>query len=254
MSTTAMRTLRGVLLLLALGAAVAVFVVGGRDGGTDWQVPALVLIGVVVLIIQAATSTGRPDRAPVVAPVGPSYEERHHLANPHHMAEPSTAEHGGATGAVPLTRPVHTGMTDVVVPAASFPDAGHGHGPVIRVSDDAPPPPLHSVLQPPAPAAPAEPPTPASVPTDVGRTPDPVLLDLRPETDDPMVMRVIAGEPPPPGSRADVSAPDTSSAPEPAASDDADSWMPTSWIPGSTPGPTPPTTPPPESPAAPPAG
>lgn len=293
-----MRMLRAVLLVLALAAAVVVFVVGSRDGGTDWQVPALVLIGVLVLIIHAATATGRHP-APQVVPTQTvvastlTYEERHHHANPHHIAVPSAAELGGqATSAVVSAATAHVGMTDIVVPASSFPDAGHGHGPVIRVADDSPPPPLHSVLQstqPPTPptapvpaAAPTSPwlppPDPAAIltppahgrstasaaalhaeapaqiapsgepgPTSVQGPPglaipsgaaqptDPVLVDLRPETDDPMVMRVLPGEPPP-ASRADVTSPDVSAMAPPVASPDTDHdlWMPTSWIPESS--------------------
>lgn len=294
-----MRMLRAVLLVLALAAAVVVFVVGSRDGGTDWQVPALVLIGVLVLIIHAATATGRHP-APQVVPTQtvvastPTYEERHHHANPHHIAVPSTAELGGqAASAVFSTARTHVGMTDIVVPASSFPDAGHGHGPVIRVADDSPPPPLHSVLESTRnPTPPTAPVSTASTPTSPGLPPpdpaailtppahgrstasaaamhaeapaqiapsgepgptsaqgahgvalpggpaqptDPVLVDLRPETDDPMVMRVLPGGPPP-ASRADVTSPDVSAMAPPIASPDTDhdSWMPTSWIPESS--------------------
>lgn len=282
MSTRSMRTLRGVLLVLALAAAIAVFVAGRRDDDPSWELPSLILIGVVVLVIHAVTS---PDRAtiasvPTVVAHGPTYEDLHHHANPHHAPDPTAAEHGGAVGAVPTTS-VHVGMADVVVPASSFPDAGHGHGPVISVSDDAPPPPLHALLQPPSiapePAAPSAPPAAAPAPppppdpstmlagpdgaavapvTAAPMTPpplDPVLLDLRPETEDPMVMRVIAGEPPPPGSRADVTSPDVSSS-------GIFPWetSPTGEVSAESPPPPPPTTPsePPQwgAPPAPPTG
>lgn len=271
MSSRSRLSLRAVLLASAFAAAVVVFAVGRRDGAPAWEIPALILIGVAVLVIHAATSEKRYPTSVVTtqAQPGASYEELHHRANPRHVSDLSTAErHGHSSGGVPTTT-THVGMTDVVVPAASFPDAGHGHGPVIRVADDMPPPPLHAVLQsdglpvppefdggttpfgapavvtppqspplysplpPPLPQHPPSsqtppqpppsssslaPPDPATILPGPGAVApiDPVLLDLRPETEDPMVMRLIVGEPPPPGSRADVSSPDGStSAPGP---------------------------------------
>lgn len=246
-----MRALRVIGLVVALGAAVAVFVVGGRNGGTDWQVPALVLIGVLVLILHAAT-VPRPARTVAVAgAVAPA--PAHHNAGPNHLAEPSAAEVRSVQAAgVPSALHLHAGMNDIVVPPSSFPDAGHGHGPVISIADDGPPP-LHAVLasempgavpgvvdagvEPPALEQPAMeqsamdqsavsaesvptahmaspppftgPPPMHSGPVDAtnGAGFDPLLVDLRPDTVDPMVMRVLPGEPPPAGSTRDVVAP-----------------------------------------------
>ena len=204
MSTT-MRALRAVGLVVTTVAAVVVFVVGGRDGGTDWQVPALVLIGVLVLILHVATAPG--SRSPQPVPVAGTTQVPH--AMPHHLVDPTSAEVGPArfTG-VPSPVQMHAGMPEVVVPAASFPDAGHGHGPVIAVTDDRPPPPLHAVLGSELPGAvPGQPPLAAPAgPTDPAQV-DPLLVDLRPDTSEPMVMRVLPGPPPPEGSRVDVVAP-----------------------------------------------
>ncbi len=202
MSTT-MRALRVVGLVVATVAAVAVFVVGGRDGGTEWQVPALVLIGVLVLILHVATASG--SRSPQPVTVAGTTHVPH--AMPHHLVDPTSAEVGPARFAgVPSPVQMHVGMPEVVVPAASFPDAGHGHGPVIAVTDDRPPPPLHAVLGSELPGAvPGQPTQPWAPPT--GPSFDPLLVDLRPGTAEPMVMRVLPGDPPPEGSRADVVAP-----------------------------------------------
>lgn len=207
MSTT-MRALRAVGLLVALAAAVTVFVVGGRDGGTDWQVPALVLIGVLVIILHAATSPwtrSAESRSTQVVADGGATQVPH--AMPHHLVDPTPAEVGSARVAgVPSPVQMHAGMPEIVVPAASFPDAGHGHGPVIAVTDDRPPPPLHAVLGSELPGAvPGQPTEPWAPPT--GPSFDPLLVDLRPDTAEPMVMRVLPGDPPPEGSRADVVAP-----------------------------------------------
>lgn len=222
MSTTqVMRALRILALGLAAIAAVVVFVVGGRDGGQDWQVPALVLIGVLALIVALITS---PYTRPVVAvPVAPTRDVRPvvpggvagvaalHGAGPHHLAEPSTAETGPVAG---LPADAH-GLPGVVVPASSFPDAGHSHGPVIAVHDQAPPPPLHAVLAPPSAAPPGTPPVPPPAPGFTASSPDSVMVDLRPETDDPMVTRLLDRPPPAPGDRADVAAPAVGDTPPP---------------------------------------
>lgn len=240
-----MRALRVIGLVMALGAAIAVFVLGGRNGGANWQVPALVLIGVLVLILHVATAH-RPTRpAAGDGYVAPAHA--HHNAGPHHLAEPSAAEVRSAQAAgLPSALHLHAGMTDIVVPPSSFPDAGHGHGPVISIAEGGPPP-LHAVLaselpgavpaghrtgvrlpaaeQGPARVEPvpstytASPPplppsfaTPPPTPTRYvepvnGAGFDPLLVDLRSDTVDPMVMRVLPGEPPPIGSTADVVAP-----------------------------------------------
>ena len=138
--TGARGTVRAIGLVLAAVAAVAVFVLGGQDGGTDWQVPALVLIGVLVLILGVATSVSRPAVAAApaaVAPVGPP--------EPVVPGAPSAAPApaGGAAGGVYVP-----GLPQVNIPAGSFPDPGHAHGPVRAITPDQPPPPLHEVLRP----------------------------------------------------------------------------------------------------------
>lgn len=136
-------------LVVAVVAAVAVFVVGGRDGGQSWQIPGLVLIGVLVLILWAATS-GRGRIRPVEA--RDLHQAPQVQPNPHHMADPNLAEMHRTADAIPVD-----GVGHIVVPASSFPDAGHGHGPVISVSGDSPPP-MRTVLQPPPPQQPQSPP------------------------------------------------------------------------------------------------
>ncbi|MFZ4518961.1 MAG: hypothetical protein ACOYOP_11255 [Microthrixaceae bacterium] len=220
MSTTqVMRALRILALGLAAIAAVVVFVVGGRDGGQDWQVPALVLIGVLALIVALITSpyTRAAVAVPVAAtgtvpspavPGGVAGVAAIHGVGPHHLADPSAAESGPVAG---LPADAH-GLPGVVVPASSFPDAGHSHGPVIAVHDGSPPPPLHAVLAP-VPAASAAP-----APADfTASSPDSVMVDLRPETEEPMVTRLLDRPPPAPGDRADVAAPPVADGPVPPA-------------------------------------
>lgn len=128
------RALRTAGLVVASGVAIAVFIVGGRDGGEDWQVPALVLIGVLVIILHVATAP---------AAVSPGITD---------AARSAPIAAAGHVGVQPPAGPVVAphgvdGSGHVVVPASSFPDAGHAHGPVIAVTSDRPPPPLRSVLR-----------------------------------------------------------------------------------------------------------
>jgi hypothetical protein len=131
--TGARGTVRAIGLVLAAVAAVAVFVLGGQDGGTDWQVPALVLIGVLVLILGVATSGSRP--AVAAAPAAGAPPE------PVVPGAPSVAPAPAGGVYVP-------GLPQVNIPAGSFPDPGHAHGPVRAITPDQPPPPLHEVLRP----------------------------------------------------------------------------------------------------------
>lgn len=125
---TVARVVRTIGLVAATVAAVAVFVVGGRDGGADWQVPGLVLIGVLVVILQASTSMSRRP-APLAA-------------------SPMVSAPSPSPGALPGHVSYVPGLPQVQIPKGSFPDPGHSHGPIIQISDDRPPPPLHEVLRP----------------------------------------------------------------------------------------------------------
>lgn len=178
-AATAVRILRALGLLVAAVAAVVVFVSVGDEGGSDWQIRALVFIGVLVLILHVATSSWVSPPTEITTEVVEYFPVAEHLlhASPNHLPDPTAAEariqpsdHSEARSA---QLPTHPDLPGLVVPATAFPDAGHAHGPVLAVNDDQPLPPLHAVLRPAAPT-------------------DAVLLDLRSDRGEEQIVYPIA--------------------------------------------------------------
>lgn len=217
-----MRALRILGYGLAVIAAVVVFVMGGRDGGQNWQIPGLVLIGVLVVILHFATQPFMQE--PVVTREIVEYTTVGSVA----AAGPAPA--GSAT---PM--PIGQRLPDVApnpVVDSVFPDAGRAHAPAYAPTDQTGLPALHEVLpgptsptnappptQPVQPTAPAQEVAPqiahpaaesaelAAVAGVAGSSPDSVLVDLRTgHEEDPMVFRFVEGDPTAAG-RHDVSAP-----------------------------------------------
>ncbi len=200
----AIRLLRGAGFAMGTIAAVVVFVVGARNGVQDWTVPALLLVGILVFVLHVATLSVAMDGDQVtttrqiveyeVVPQGvaaPSFEP----------TSPAPASSGPpAPGVVAATVPGLGAMVMQDPPPGAFPDAGNSHDKRYTVTDGGTPPPLHAVL--------ADEPGPAAPAAFAEDSDDSVYLDIRPQRDDePMVQRVLYGEPPPEGTTADVSAP-----------------------------------------------
>lgn len=223
----AIRLLRGAGFAMGTIAAVVVFVVGARNGVQDWTVPALLLVGVLVFVLHVATlsvamdgdqeTTTRQIVEYEVVPQGgaaPSFVP---------TAPAPTSSVPPAPGVVAATVPGLGAMVLQEPPPGAFPDAGNEHEKRFTVTDGGTPPPMHAVL--------ADEPVlpPASPATFAEDSDDSVYLDIRPQRDDePMVQRMLYGEPPPEGATADVSAPAVQ--PDHAA--------PAQSAPGALPGPT----------------
>ena len=211
-----MRALRILGYGLAVIAAVVVFIMGGRDGGQDWQIPGLVLIGVLVVILHFATQPFMQE--PVVTREIVEYTTVGSVAA------------AGPVAATPMTPvPIGQRLPDVApnpVVDAVFPDAGRAHAPAHAPSDQSGLPALHEVLPGPTAPPPASAPPPVAPPAQpvvpaaahpaaevaaaagvAGSSPDSVLVDLRTgHEEDPMVFRFVEGDPSAAG-RDDVSAP-----------------------------------------------
>lgn len=210
----AIRLLRGTGFAMGTIAAVVVFVVGARSGVQDWTVPALLLVGILVFVLHVSTlafatdgdveTTTRQVVEYEVVPQGFATP-----AGPAPVYDPTAAT--AAPGLVAATVPGLGAMVIQEPPAESFPDAGNSHDKRYTVTE-AGPPPLHEVL--------VDTSGPAAAPADFEEdSDDSVFLDIRPQRDDePMVQRMLHGEPPPEDATADVSAPAVHA--EPAAEPD----------------------------------
>ena len=207
----AIRLLRGAGFAMGTIAAVVVFVVGAQSGVQDWTVPALLLVGILVFVLHVSTlafatdgdveTTTRQVVEYEVVPQGFGTP-----AGPASGYDPTAAT--AAPGLVAATVPGLGAMVIQEPPAESFPDAGNSHDKRYTVTE-AGPPPLHEVL--------VEHPAPAATPADFEEdSDDSVYLDIRPQRDDePMVQRMLHGEPPPEDTTADVSAPAVHAEPAP---------------------------------------
>ena len=208
----AIRLLRGAGFAMGTIAAVVVFVVGARNGVQDWTVPALLLVGILMFVLHVATLA--------FATEGDEQTTTRQIVEYEVVPQGFGAPTGPATGFEPTAAP---GLVAATVPGlgamaiqepppGSFPDAGNSHDKRYTVTE-AGPPPLHEVL--------VETPGPVAAPADFEEdSDDSVFLDIRPQRDDePMVQRMLHGEPPPEDATADVSAPavHTESAAEPSS-------------------------------------
>lgn len=233
-AATAVRVLRIGGLIVAAIAAVAIFLSDSSDGQGSWQLRALVFIGVLVVILHVATTTWTSASTETTTEVVEYFPIPEHLlhATPGHLAEPTAAETRiqapEQNDASPAALPTHPGMPGLVVSSASFPDAGHSHGPVIAVNDGQLPP-LHEVLRPvPAPPSPSE--------------VDSVLLDIRPDRgDEQLVYPIVAPQPlapvTPPTAQAPPSAPIVAPPAPPAPPASPPVWAPPQdWAPPGEPG------------------
>ena len=213
----AIRLLRGMGFAMATIAAVVVFAVGARNGVQDWTIPALLLVGILVFVLHVATLAFATDGD--VATTTRQVVEYEMVpqgfaapAGPAAGFDPTAAAGVPAPGLVAATVPGLGAMVIQEPPPESFPDAGNSHDKRYTVTE-AGPPPLHEVLvDRPAPSA-----APATFEED---SDDSVYLDIRPQRDDePMVQRLLHGEPPAVDSSDDVSAPavHTETAAQPAS-------------------------------------
>ena len=198
----AIRLLRGMGFAMGTIAAVVVFVAGARNGVQDWTVPALLLVGILMFVLHAATLAfaTEGDEATTTRQIV-EYEEvpQGFAAAPGAQSFDPTAP--STATAAPLVAATVPGLGAMVInepPAESFPDAGNSHDKRFTVTE-AGPPPLHAVL--------ADSPGPVAAGFEEDSE-DSVYLDIRPQRDDePMVQRMLRGEAPPEDQTADVSAP-----------------------------------------------
>ena len=192
-------------LVVAAVAAVVVFLSADRDGQFDWQVRTLVFIGVLVLILHVATTTWTSAPTETTTEVVEYFPIPEHLlhATAGQLLEPTAAEtriqSPDHIAGRPAPLPPYPDMPGLVVSSASFPDAGHAHGPVIAVTDDQPLPPLHEVLRP-APRPPSD--------------SEAVLLDIRPDRGDEQIVYPMAPPAPPPAPPAQAVPPASAAPPE----------------------------------------